>query len=163
SLDCYSYIYKQVQRAPQCRPVRRDAHLHKTLYKLRTFRIMKTLFTTFAILFLAFTARAQGSLNIVGYYNLSIQPGYNLIANQLSYSNNTLNAIFNSTTPIGSTFTRWDPVAQQFAPVSLYTGSGWTINYGLNFGEGGILTSPIAWTNTFVGEVTHDFNVDTGV
>jgi hypothetical protein len=126
---------------------------------------MKTLITTFASLLLAITATAQGSLNIVGYYNLSIRPGNNLIANQLSNSNNTLNAIFNPTTPVGSTFTRWDPVAQQFAPVSTYTGpgSGWTINYSFNFGEGGLLTSPISWTNTFVGEVTHAFDVDTGV
>ena len=73
---------------------------------------MKTLITIFAGLLLAFSGRAQGSLNIVGYYNLSIQPGYNLIANQLSNSNNTLNAIFNPTTLVGSTFTRWDLVAQ---------------------------------------------------
>jgi hypothetical protein len=123
---------------------------------------MKTLFTTFASLLLAITVKGQGSLNIVGYYNLGIRPGYNLIANQLSISNNSLNDIFNPTTPIGSTFTRWDPVAQQFAPVSTYTGSGWTLNYSLNFGEGGVLNSPILWTNTFVGEVTHAFNVDTG-
>jgi hypothetical protein len=125
---------------------------------------MKTLVTTFASLLLAISAKAQGSINIVGYYNQSIRPGLNLIANQLSYSNNTLNAIFNPTTPIGSTFTRWDPVAQQFAPVSTYLGpgSGWTLNYSLNFGEGGVLTSPISWTNTFVGEVTHAYDVDTG-
>ena len=126
---------------------------------------MKTLVTTFASLLLAITANAQGSLNIVGYYNLGIRPGNNLIANQLSNSNNTLNAIFSPTTPVGSTFTRWDPVAQQFAPVSTYlgAGSGWSINYSFNFGEGGVLTSPIMWTNTFVGEVTHAYDVDTGV
>src|SRR5690349_14723265 len=115
---------------------------------------MKTLLIIFASLVLAINARAQGSINIVGYYNLGISPGYNLIANQLSFSNNTLNAIFNPTTPVGSTFTRWDAVAQQFLPVSTYTASGWTINYSLNFGEGGILSSPISWTNTFVGEVS---------
>jgi hypothetical protein len=125
---------------------------------------MKTLITILAGLLLALSGRAQGSLNIVGYYNLGIQPGYNLIANQLSLNNNTLNAIFNPTTPIGSTFTRWDSVAQQFAPLSTYTGAGgWTINYSLNFGEGGVLSSPVLWTNTFVGEVTHAFDADTGV
>jgi hypothetical protein len=125
---------------------------------------MKTLITVLAGLFLTFSGRAQISINIVGYYNLSIRPGYNLIANQLSYSNNTLNAMFNPTTPIGSTFTRWDSVAQQFAPVSTYLGpgSGWSINYSLNFGEGGLLSSPILWTNTFVGEVTHAYDADTG-
>ncbi len=124
---------------------------------------MKTISALFATVFLAISALAQGSLNIVGYYNLPLFPGQNLIANQLSYSNNTLNAIFNPNTPVGSTFTRWDPVAQQFAPISTYTGSGWTINYSLNFGEGAILTSPTGWTNTFVGEVTSAFDVDTGV
>src|SRR5258705_326211 len=85
------------------------------LYATRT---MKTFILSLASLLLAISGRAQGSLNIVGYYNLGISPGYNLIANQLSFSNNTLNAIFNPTTPIGSTFTKWDPVAQQFLPVS---------------------------------------------
>src|SRR5215510_8903666 len=100
-------------------------------HALKETPIMRTLVTTFASLLLAITANAQGSLNIVGYYNLSIRPGNNLIANQLSNSNNTLNAIFSPTTPIGSTFTRWDPVTQQFAPVSTYlgAGSGWSINY----------------------------------
>lgn len=122
---------------------------------------MKTLILSLAGLLLAISGRAQGSLNIVGYYNLGISPGYNLIANQLSFSNNTLNTIFNPTTPIGSTFTKWDPVAQQFLPVSTYTGSGWTINYSLNFAEGGILSSPVSWTNTFVGEVSHALDPNT--
>jgi len=163
SLNCYEVLYKQVpslQRDNLCAETHTCTRRSR---ELETTRTMKTLITIFAGLLLAITATAQGSLNIVGYYNLSIQPGYNLIANQLSNSNNTLNAIFNPTTPIGSTFTHWDPVAQQFAALSTYTGSGgWTINYSLNFGEGGILSSPISWTNTFVGEVTHAYDVDTG-
>jgi len=147
-----------------------NAHLYKFAARIKTVplkgtRPMKTFATLLTGLLLAFSATAQSSVNIVGYYNLPIHPGENLIANQLSNSNNTLNAIFNPTTPVGSTYTRWDPVAQQFAPVSTYAvpGTGWTINYSLNFGEGGLLTSPIRWTNTFVGEVTHAYNIDTGV
>jgi hypothetical protein len=125
---------------------------------------MRTITIAVVSLLLAFSGRSQVSVNIVGYYNLNIQPGNNFIANQLSFSNNTLNAIFNPTTPVGSTFTRWDPVAQQFAPLSTYSGAntGWTINYSLNFGEGGLLSSPVSWTNTFVGEVTSALDIDTG-
>jgi len=162
SLNCYEILYKQVpslQRDNLCAETHTCTRRSR---ELETARTMKTLITILAGLLLALSGRAQ--LNIVGYYNLSIQPGYNLIANQLSFSNNTLNAIFNPTTPIGSTFTRWDPVAQQFAPLSTYTGpGGWTINYSLNFGEGGILSSPILWTNTFVGEVTPAYIIDVGL
>jgi hypothetical protein len=53
----------------------------------------------------------------------------------------------------------WDPIAQHFMPISTYAGSnsGWTINYSLNYGEGGILTSSFDWRTTIVGEVISNF------
>lgn len=91
---------------------------------------------------------------IVGYINDVLYPGDNLIANQLSNSNNTLNAIFGPNVPEGTGFTKWDSAARQFLPISTYdTNSGWSINYTLTFGEGGLLHTTTTFTNTFVGGV----------
>lgn len=94
------------------------------------------------------------SVNVVGYVNLRISAGENLIANQLWATNNTLNGLFGSGTPEGATATKWDPTTQQFLAQSIYTsGSGWSINYDLRAGEGALFNSSSAFTNTFVGEV----------
>ena len=94
------------------------------------------------------------SQGIVGYINQVLSPGDNLIANQLSNSNNTLDAIFSPNTPAGTAFTKWDPATLQFLPISTYdTNGGWSINYQLSYGEGGLLHSAVPFTNTFVGSV----------
>jgi hypothetical protein len=120
---------------------------------------MKTVAVSVAALLLTLCGQAQISGNIVGFYNLQIFPGNFLIANQLSNHTNTLNTIFNGDIPVGTTFTMWDASAQRFTPLSTYAGgsSGWTINYSLNFGEGGILTSYSGWQTTIVGEVISNF------
>ena len=114
---------------------------------------------------IAIKATAQISINIVGYYNLNIGSGNYLIANQLSNGTNTLNTIFNGSIPVGTTFTMWDANGQHFMPLSTYTGSGtgWTIDYTLNYGQGGLLTSHSAWSTTIVGEVISNFVVDVGL
>ena len=120
---------------------------------------MKIVALSVAALLLSVSAKAQVSGNIVGYYNLEIFPGNFLIANQLSNHTNTLNTIFNGTIPVGTTFTMWDAAAQHFTPLSTYAGSssGWTINYSLNYGEGGVLGSSFDWQTTIVGEVISNF------
>jgi len=92
----------------------------------------------------------------VGYYNRSLVVGDNLVANQLNASpDNTLNNILISTVADGATFTKWDPLANMFLPLSTYDDltHTWSINYTLNLGEGGLLHSPAATVATFVGEV----------
>jgi hypothetical protein len=94
------------------------------------------------------------SQGIVGYINQPLYAGDNLIANQLSFSNNTLNAIFQPGVPEGATFTEWNPLSQQYLPTSVYDiNTGWSINYELDFGQGGLFNSPVTFTNTFVGSV----------
>ena len=94
------------------------------------------------------------SPNIVGYYNEVLYPGDNLIANQLSNSNNTLNAIFSFGVPQGTGFTKWNSATSQFLPISTYNpGTGWSINYTLGFGEGGLLHTTTLFTNIFAGGV----------
>ena len=80
------------------------------------------------------------SHNIVGYLNLVLFPGDNLIANQFGNSDNSLNAIFQQNIPEGATFAKWDSTSLQYLPFSTYdTDSGWSINYDLSYGEGGLL------------------------
>ncbi|MGA2788588.1 MAG: hypothetical protein ABSF60_13785 [Verrucomicrobiota bacterium] len=103
----------------------------------------------------ALSANAQTfSKGIVGYINQPLYAGDNLIANQLSYSNNTLNAIFQSAVPEGATFAEWNPASQQYLPTSVYdVNTGWSINYELDYGQGGLFNSPVTFTNTFAGAV----------
>jgi hypothetical protein len=94
------------------------------------------------------------SQGVVGYINQPLYAGDNLIANQLSFSNNTLNAIFQPGVPEGATFTGWNPLSQQYLPASIYDiNTGWSINYELDFGQGGLFHSPVTFTNTFAGAV----------
>jgi hypothetical protein len=114
-------------------------------------------------LFTASTALAQvTSINVVGYYNLNIFPGDNLIASQFQSSdpNNGLDAVLTAGVAPGSTFSEWDPVASQFLPASTYDGSIWSINYSFGpNGVGGVLNSPSATTATFVGTVVN-YDID---
>ena len=109
------------------------------------------------------SARAQVySGNTVGYINQPLYAGNNLIANQLGTGNDTLSNLFNVGIPEGTTFTLWNASLVQFMPLSTYdTNSGWSINYGLTYGEGGELNTPSPFTNTFVGSVWSGFNPDT--
>jgi hypothetical protein len=94
------------------------------------------------------------SQGVVGYINQPLYAGDNLIANQLSDSNNTLNAIFQPGVPEGATFAEWNPSSQQYLPTSVYDiNTGWSINYELDFGQGGLFNSPVTFTNTFAGSV----------
>src|SRR5437868_15268236 len=74
------------------------------------------------------------SLNIVGYYNRVLYPGDNLIANQISATNNDLNTLFTAGAPDGTTFTKWNPAGNSFLPYSVFdAGSGtWSIDYSLD-------------------------------
>ena len=92
--------------------------------------------------------------NIVGYYNSIYAPGNYLIANQLASGGNTLNEIISNTVPEGTTFTGWNPTTDQYLPISTFdTTTGWSINYMLTYGQGGLLTTPVLFTNVYVGEV----------
>lgn len=125
---------------------------------------MKTLIRKLAVFlsigFVVVLTPAKSSA-IVGYYNLRIYEGDNLIANQLDTGGtNRLNSfLINGAVPDGATFTKWDSAANAFLPLSTYNaGIGrWSIDYGLTYGAGGLLRSPSLWTNTFVGDVFPPF------
>ena len=116
-----------------------------------------------------FSANCQVySGNIVGYYNLQLYAGNNFIANQLdagTVPDNMFSAIFQpGVVPEGATFTEWNPATQQYLPTSVYdTIQGWSINYTLGFGQGGLLHSPSSFINTFIGSVWSGYDANTGM
>ncbi len=129
--------------------------VHKILFAMASYRYVG-LGLAASLLFVC-ASLAQISGNIVGYYTKVIYAGDNLIANQLSFSNNLLSEILRDV-PEGSTFTKWDPVNLEFLPRSVYTASGgWSMDYSLTYGEGGLLYTPVTFTNLFVGDVWPGF------
>jgi hypothetical protein len=106
---------------------------------------------------LATSALAQSnvySLNVVGYYNVTVPANqYLLVANQLNTTNNTLGGVLPSVPP-GSQFQVYQNggltpyVFDEFDLV--WTPNG---NASLAPGQGGYFKSPVATTLTFVGEV----------
>jgi hypothetical protein len=108
------------------------------------------------------TSMAQNvySLNVVGYYNITVPAnGFALIANQLNTTNNTLAGLLPSV-PDGTAVYKWTGTTfaiSTFEEDPDRPGAGeWSQNFTLNPGEGAFiknpsLTSPL--TITFVGEV----------
>jgi PEP-CTERM motif len=108
-------------------------------------------------------ASASAQSPVVGYYNLAIFPGDNLIANQLATgTSDTLDNVLTHGVPDGSTFTEYDSAANQFLPLSYYNAptSSWTIDYPFApNGVGGVLDAPDSATITLVGGVVnYDIN-----
>jgi hypothetical protein len=107
-------------------------------------------------------AQSVYSVNAVGYVNVTLVNGYNLIANPLNGTNNNLNTII-PTAPESSVILRWDAATQNFNPNgdTYFGGSGWVDdNFAssstvLNPGQAFFLrnVSGAAATITFVGEV----------
>jgi hypothetical protein len=104
-------------------------------------------------------AQAVYSVNIVGYVNLTLGPGYSLVANQLNASpNNGLDAVFPSV-PLESQVQKF--VNNNFT-VDIYDGTSW-LDGGtgdpstttVSPGEGFFFFNPTATaiTSTLVGEV----------
>ena len=109
----------------------------------------------------ASVAQSVFSVNAVGYVNLPIQRGYNLIANPLNGTNNSINTVI-PTAPDDTLAFEWNNASQSFGGGATFvTGSGWLDSQFnpspiiLNPGEGFFIqnVSAAAFTLTFVGEV----------
>jgi len=123
----------------------------------------KTLLLSAAVLaagLSASVAQSVFSVNAVGYVNVPVVNGYQIVANPLNNSNNTLNVIL----PLGAAndntkIYRFNTGSQTFgAAISfLYdpdtSSCAWSAPAVLAPGEAVFLFSPIATTLTFVGEV----------
>jgi hypothetical protein len=108
----------------------------------------------------AVSAQSVFSVNAVGYVNIPVVSGYQIVANPLNNSNNTLSVIL----PLGAAnhntkIYKFNPANSTFGAPSTFSfdpedGTGlWFPDVALNPGEGVFLFSPIATTLTFVGEV----------
>jgi hypothetical protein len=91
-------------------------------------------------------------VNAVGYVNITVAPGYSLIANPLNSTNNTVGSLLN--VPDGTTVYKYNENTAQYVPNSYFF--GWTDpNMTMNPGEG-LFFNNAGSTNivlTFVGEV----------
>jgi len=114
----------------------------------------KVLLVGAALAVAAATASAETiySSNVVGYVNLDLVAGWNMVANPLDAGVNTLNALLQGV-PDGTT-------VMKFQNGAFTAGSGydaefeeWSIDYAINPGEGFFVNLPEAFTVTFVGEV----------
>lgn len=105
-------------------------------------------------------AQSVYSINAVGYVNLTILSGYNLISNPLNGTNNSINTIM-PTCPDGSVVLRWNNASQGFYQAETYLGGVWYdstfVNPSttvINPGEGFFFqNNGSSATLTFVGEV----------
>jgi len=91
------------------------------------------------------------SLNVVGYYNVTVAPGLKvMVANQLNTTNNMLSALIPNGPPDAQVF-KFNGIFTTFTydDVDL----AWEPDASLNPGEGCFYVSPLATTLTFVGEV----------
>jgi hypothetical protein len=67
----------------------------------------------------ASVAQSVYSVNSVGYVNVTLQNGYNLISNPLNGTNNNINTII-PVAPADTTIARWDVATQTFLPSDTY-------------------------------------------
>ena len=103
------------------------------------------------------------SLNVVGYYNVTLVPGWNLLTDQLVQTNHNANfVLFPPVEADGSLVYRFNPASQTYYEASTcIPGAGWYPPSGdlndpvlqLPLGEGFFVWTPVAWVATFVGEV----------
>jgi hypothetical protein len=108
------------------------------------------------------TATAQQtvySVNAVGYVNLTVKPGFQMIANPLMAEDNTVEALLTSAVPDGTIIYKFDAGSGTFQInqfIATAPGQGiWTIS-GMELmpGEGAFIYNPgDAITITFVGDV----------
>ena len=94
------------------------------------------------------------SVNAVGYVNVNLTAGFNLICNPLkNTAGNQLNNILPLTDADVGTLVYWYSAGAFQSSTYLGTAIGWTPNQAINPGTGIFINVPAAKTVTFVGEV----------
>ena len=91
------------------------------------------------------------SSNTVGYAYVTFQEGNNWIGNPFDYAPNTLSSILRDV-PVGTTISLWSSALDQFTSASTFDGSSWSVDLTLAPGTGALLTTPILFSNIFVGD-----------
>ena len=116
-------------------------------------KIRNVLALVLALGILTITTQRAQALNVVGYANVTMTAGYNLIANPFDNPTNRLNPLLTNA-PDGSLVFLWNTTNQSFTVPSIFQlGVGWDLNYDISPGKGFLIWSPVPWTNTFNGIV----------
>lgn len=104
-------------------------------------------------------AQSVYSVNAVGYINVTCIPGFTMIANQLSSTNDTVGQLFTAP-PDGSAILTWDQSAGTFVMNNFAFGAWDFPDNKLSPGMGVMFQNPdVAYTVTFVGEVIQGTNI----
>jgi hypothetical protein len=112
----------------------------------------------------ALSAVAQSnvySLNVVGYVNLSLKDGFNMIANQLDAdgfgTNNTIKGVFGAQLPPGTTVYAWNGAGysiEKYTKTKDGSATNWsTPDYSLNPGQAAWVSIPTGSGNVTVTTV----------
>jgi hypothetical protein len=114
-------------------------------------RLMKIVL---ALLSFAASLQPAFSSTIIGYANVVLAPGYNLIANPFIVTpNNSLTNVITGC-PGGTLAYEWDVGKQSFGAAAYFdTLDGWTTPFDLSPGKGCLVHMNSRWTNVFQGEV----------
>jgi len=98
---------------------------------------------------------------IVGYVNAEYGAGNHLVTPPVWSSGfNFLSEVFPSV-PDGTTIAPWDPVTLSHQAASTFSaGSGWSIDFTLPTGIGALLSTPVLFTNTYVGYIDEDWDLE---
>jgi hypothetical protein len=120
----------------------------------------------------AITSQAQVySQNVVGYINIQLTNGFNLIANQLDVdgarTNNTVQTFFGTNLPVNSAVYAYSTSGATYLSasyISTKSGKAWTgstnaVNAALTTGQGVFVSTPSAISFTTVGTVIQGTNV----
>jgi hypothetical protein len=101
----------------------------------------------------ALIAQRQNSAAVVGYANVVLLPGYNVICNPLNNANNGVTNVIQTADELIRVF-RWNVPTQTFADPATYDPDlgGWDANFDLPPGNGFVVFTLSKRTNTFVGE-----------
>jgi len=121
----------------------------------------KVLLSTVAAGLFGFSAMAQVvSVNVVGFVNVTLTNGFNLICNPLNAGANNISTILPAPSDVTTvTIQQWDanpssPTFQSFKdPITYIPGVGWDIDATINPGEAFFVNVDRVMTLTFVGEV----------
>jgi len=119
----------------------------------------------------AFTSMAQNvySINVVGYINIPLVEGFQLIANQLDYdgtgTNNTTANVLGTGLPVNSVVYTWSGSAYNQSTLGLVKGTtnlAWSGKFSLNPGQGAWLSIPTGGLKGTSSNLTTVGQVDTG-
>jgi hypothetical protein len=97
-------------------------------------------------------AQTVYSVNAVGYVNLDVKTGFQLIANPLTAEDNTVAALL-ADAPDNTQVFMWDPGTSSYSVNTKFFGAWTDTTEELAPGQGAFLLAPSDFTITFVGDV----------